>query len=61
MTAWKEYDFAAHWVAVRGLTGADGEPLPELIGDEAYRLINEDTDAFRERVRAFAYAISMTE
>ena len=59
--AWNEYDFAAAWCAKRGLKGACGDPLPELISDRCYDLINDDPEAFGERVRASAYALAMGE
>lgn len=56
---WREYDFCAEWCAKRGLTGKVGEPLPELLSDDVFALINDDTDAFAERVRSMAYALAM--
>ena len=56
--AWVEYDFAAAWCAKRGIRGSVGDALPELISDECFRLINDDPEAFEERVRMTAYAIA---
>jgi hypothetical protein len=55
-----EYDAAAHWCALRGLTGKVGDPLPRNMGnDGALRYINADPEAFQERVRQCAYALAM--
>ena len=56
---WREYDSAAEWCAKRGLKGAVGEPLPHLISGETVDMINDDPDAFQERVRQTAYALAM--
>jgi len=56
---WQEYDAAADWCAVRGLKGKPGDPLPELLSKEAHKLINDDPEAFEERVRLAAYARAM--
>jgi len=56
---WQEYDAAADWCAVRGLKGKLGDPLPELLSTEAHKLINDDPEAFEERVRLAAYARAM--
>lgn len=59
MDAWKEYDNIAADMARKGLTGAAGDPLPNLISRQAFAIINDDLDAFAKRVRAFAYAQAM--
>ena len=56
---WIEYDFAAEWCAKRGLKGAPGDPLPMLMGAAAVQLINDDPEAFADRVRLTAYALAM--
>ena len=57
--AWVEYDGAAEYLAVRGLKGNIGDPLPVLMSAQAVALIDADTEAFAAHVRAHAYAISM--
>ncbi len=57
--AWIEYDSAAEWCARRGLKGNIGDPLPNLMSGAAVALINEDPDAFADRVRLTAYALAM--
>lgn len=61
LNAWNEYDFAAEWCAKRGLTGGVGCELPRNLSAEALELINEDTDAFEQRVKVTAYAIAMKD
>jgi hypothetical protein len=56
---WSEYDSAAEYLAKRGLRGEIGDPLPMNMTPQAVALINEDPDAFQERVRATAYALAM--
>ena len=56
---WAEYDRAAAWCARRGLTGAVGDPLPELMTPAVHDLINDDPEAFADRVRLTAYAMAM--
>lgn len=56
---WGEYDSAAEWCARRGLKGADGDPLPPMLSADCLALINDDPEAFGERVRATAYALAM--
>ena len=56
--AWEEYDSAAEWCAIRSKKGTAGDLLPTGLSAEASYLINEDPDAFSERVRASAYALS---
>jgi hypothetical protein len=53
---WEEYDRAASDLARKGLTGAKGDPLPNLMTPEAVSLINSDPEAFQQRVKGFAYA-----
>lgn len=57
--AWTEYDNAADDMAKRGLKGEIGDPLPMNMTPEAVALINEDLEAFQERVRLSAYAQAM--
>ena len=57
---WIAYDFAAEWCAKRGHTGDIGSPLPSLIGSDTVAAINDDPDAFAERVRLTAYALAMS-
>jgi hypothetical protein len=56
---WEEYDRAASDLARKGLTGAKGDPLPNLMTPEAVSLINSDPEAFQQRVKGFAYAYAM--
>lgn len=56
----EEYDAAAEWCAIRGLTGEIGCKLPPNMGTEGALLyINSDPDAFADRVRQFRYSIAM--
>ena len=57
--AWAEYDSAAKYLADKGLTGAPGDPLPALLSTEVHNLVNDDIEAFQQRVNDFAYANSM--
>lgn len=57
--AWREYDMAARWCAERGLTGERGSKLPFAMTVRVVELIDDDPDAFSERVRAMAYARAM--
>jgi|ERR1700677_3135923 len=57
--AWNTYDSCAEWQAKRGFTGAIGDPLPELLSGCVLKLINDDPEAFQNRVRQCAYAMSM--
>lgn len=57
--AWHEYDDAAEWCARRGVKGSVGDLLPALMSAECAALIDDDTEAFAERVRGFAYAHAM--
>lgn len=55
-----EYDSAAQWCARRGLTGAVGDPLPNLMdSDGALKWINAHPEAFQQRVKDFAYMMAM--
>lgn len=56
---WREYDAAAEWCARRGIAGNIGDPLPELLSGDCAALINDDPEAFSERVRQTAYALAM--
>jgi hypothetical protein len=56
---WKAYDAAAEWCAKRGLKGAIGDPLPNLMSANTVALINADPEAFADRVRMTAYALAM--
>lgn len=55
----REYDAAAEWCARHGLKGKPGDALPMLMSKATVDAINEDTDAFAERVRECAYALAM--
>lgn len=59
LNAWNEYDFAAEWCAKRGISGETGSELPRNLSIEAFKLINDDIDAFVERVRGTTYALAM--
>jgi hypothetical protein len=56
---WAEYDKAAAWLAHRGLTGAEGDPLPDDISEAAEHLIDDNLEAFMEHVRATANALAV--
>lgn len=56
---WATYDAVAEWCARRGLKGAIGDPLPNLLSASVAKLINDDPEAFEERVRLTAYALAM--
>lgn len=56
---WEEYDDAASWCAERGIAGNDGDPLPDNLSADCFWAINDDPEAFAERIRATAYARSM--
>lgn len=58
---WAEYDAAAMDMARRGLKGAIGDPLPNLMSAEAVQLINADPEAFERRVRESAYGLAMSK
>lgn len=58
-SAWRTYDSCAEWCAKRGLQGKDGDPLPQNISGEVQEMINADVEAFQQRVRDTAYALSM--
>ncbi len=60
-SCWMEYDAAASELARKGLKGAIGDPLPNLMSAETVALINADPEAFERRVRAFAYAQAMEQ
>ena len=57
--AWTEYDYLAEWCAKHGKDGSFGTVLPDGVSAQAMDLINEDVDAFMERVRSFRYAQCM--
>jgi hypothetical protein len=59
--AWLEYDAAARDLARKGLTGAIGDSLPNLMTPDACAMIDADPEAFQERVRLSAYALAMGE
>jgi hypothetical protein len=52
----EEYDKACEWCAARGLTGTGVLPL---LSAECRAAIDDDPEAFEERVRGFAYARAM--
>ena len=58
---WAEYHEAAVCLARRGLTGDEGDPLPDLISETAENLIDDDLEAFKEHVRAAADLLAMEE
>jgi hypothetical protein len=58
--AWMEYDLVANDLARRGLKGEIGDPLPNLISSACDKLIQDDPEAFTERVRMSAYALAMS-
>ena len=55
----REYDGAAEWCARRGLTGKCGDRLPDCLSGPCFAAINEDVEAFQDRVEQFAYALAM--
>lgn len=55
---WAEYDAAAKWCAQRRYSGGAGSPLPEAISVDVCDLIDQDIEAFQERVRATAYMLA---
>jgi hypothetical protein len=59
--AWKAYDAVANDLARRGLKGEVGDPLPNLISSACDKLIQDDPEAFQERVRMSAYALAMSK
>jgi hypothetical protein len=58
--AWMEYDLVANDLARRGKKGEIGDPLPNLISSACDKLIQDDPEAFKERVRMSAYALAMS-
>jgi hypothetical protein len=58
---WAEYHEAAVCLARRGLTGDEGDPLPDLISETAENLIDDDLGAFKEHVRAAGDLLAMEE
>ena len=58
--AWREYDAAAKWCARRKLAGKIGDPLPTLLSADCQTLIDDDPEAFQDRVRLTAYALAMS-
>jgi hypothetical protein len=58
--AWLEYDLVANDLARRGRKGEIGDPLPNLISSACDKLIQDDPEAFKERVRMSAYALAMS-
>jgi len=56
---WAEYDAAASQLAQEGKKGEIGCPLPANMSVVAVALINDDPEAFQERVRLSAYALAM--
>lgn len=56
---WGEYDSAAHWCAVRGLSGGLADPLPENLSARVMDEIGFDPEAFQRRVREMAYGRAM--
>jgi hypothetical protein len=58
---WIEYEMVANDLARRGLKGKIGDPLPNLISSACDKLIQDDPEAFAERVRMSAYALAMSK
>ena len=58
--AWMEFDLVANDLARRGKKGEIGDPLPNLISSACDKLIQDDPEAFKERVRMSAYALAMS-
>lgn len=56
-----EWDAAAKWLAQRGYTGQDSDPLPELISVQAAEYIANHSDEFEQAVRAEGYAMAMSK
>lgn len=56
---WAVYDSCAEWCAKRGLKGKIGDPLPNLLDSRVVKLINDDPEAFEQRVRDTAYALAI--
>ena len=56
---WAEYDRAAEHLAKQGLTGKDGDPLPDLISTRCKAEIDADPEAFQRRIREMAYGLAM--
>lgn len=59
--AWKEYDSVAEWCAERGIKGAAGDRLPDMLSTGCKALIDADPEAFEQRVRDCAYAQAMNK
>jgi hypothetical protein len=59
MEDFSEYDSAAEWCAKRGLKGVIGDALPSLLSIQTVILINNDPEAFQNRVNACAYRLAM--
>ena len=55
----QEYDWAAEDMAKKGLRGNIGDPLPNFISADVMDAINNDPEAFQQRVRECAYALAM--
>lgn len=54
----REYDYAAEWCARNGHDGKAGSPLPDLLSGECCAAIDNDPEAFADRVRECAYALA---
>lgn len=54
-----EYDSAAEWCAKRGIKGAIGDRLPDLLSDVVAQEINDHPEEFMRRVKEMAYALTM--
>ena len=55
---WHEYDSAAEWCAKRGIEGNPGDPLPENVSAAVCLLIDDDPEAFQQRIRETAYGLA---
>lgn len=56
---WQEYDALAEDCAKRGIAGRVGDALPLNIAADVMGLVNDDPEAFADRVRLFGYALAM--
>lgn len=59
MDIWAEYDSAAAYLAKRGMLGIAGDALPDGLSVSCQRLIDDDPEAFEQRVKETGYAIAM--
>ena len=57
----QEFEWAAEDLARKGLTGKDGDPLPNLMSIQGVEYINDHRDDFQQRIRQCAYALAMNK